>query len=80
MSAKTKQTTFRITPGIALPALALLGFVSLLTPKVRLNLPTSPSTHQLFKGRDTELMVLDSSPGRPPLRTVYLEPIGNHRR
>ncbi len=48
--------------------------------KVRLNLPHPPSTHQLFKGRDTELMVLDSSPGRPLIRSVYVEPIGIRRR
>lgn len=47
---------------------------------VRLNLPHSPSTHKLFKGRGTELMVLDSSPGRPLLRSVYLDPIGIRRR
>ena len=48
--------------------------------KVRFNLPYSPSTHNLFKGRDTELMVLASSPGRPLIRSVYLEPIGIRRR
>ena len=48
--------------------------------KVRLNLPLSPSTYQLFKGRAAELLVLDSTAGKPLLRTVYLDPIGLRRQ
>ena len=40
--------------------------------KVRLKLPSSPSTYQVFKGKETELIVLDSAPGKPLIRSVYL--------
>lgn len=43
--------------------------------RVRLKLPFSPSTCQLFKGREVELIVLDSMPQKPLISTVYLRGI-----
>jgi hypothetical protein len=40
--------------------------------KVRLKLPNSPSVYKIFKGKETELIVLDSAPGKPLIRSVYL--------
>jgi len=38
---------------------------------VCLRLPNSPSAHQVFEGRETELVVLPSTPGKPLLKAVY---------
>ena len=40
--------------------------------KVRLKLPNSPYTYGLSKGRDVDLIVLDSAPHKPLIRSVYL--------
>ncbi len=40
--------------------------------KARLKLPYTPSTHQVFKGKEIELIVLDSAPDKPLIRSVYL--------
>lgn len=40
--------------------------------KVRLRLPGAPSGFQIFKDKETELVVLESAPGKPLLRSVYL--------
>lgn len=40
--------------------------------KVRLKLPCSPSVYQIFKGKETELIVLSSAPDKPLIRAVYL--------
>jgi hypothetical protein len=39
---------------------------------VRLRLPLSPSVYQIFKGKETELVLLESAPDKPLLRAVYL--------
>lgn len=40
--------------------------------RVRPKLPFSPSTYQLAKGREVDLMVLEDTPKRPLIRNVYL--------
>lgn len=39
---------------------------------VSIKLPNSPSVYGTFKGHDIDLIVHDSSPGRPLIRSVYL--------
>ncbi len=38
---------------------------------VCIRLPNSPSVYQVFEGRETELIVLPSAPGKPLLKAVY---------
>jgi hypothetical protein len=40
--------------------------------KVRLKLPNSAGTYKIAKGGDVDLLVLESAPGRPLIREVYL--------
>ena len=40
--------------------------------KVRLRLPSSGFVYGLVKGKETDLVVLDSAPDRPLIRSVYI--------
>ncbi|MCX6854526.1 MAG: hypothetical protein NTV80_06430 [Verrucomicrobia bacterium] len=40
--------------------------------KKRFKLPHSPSTYKIIKGHEIDLLVLDSAPGKPLIREVYL--------
>ena len=40
--------------------------------KVRLRLPHSPSTYDIKTGGEVDLLVLDSLPHKPLIRSVYL--------
>jgi len=42
--------------------------------QVRLRLPGAPSGYQVFKDKETDLILLESAPGKPLLRSVYLRP------
>lgn len=41
--------------------------------QVCLKLPSSPSVYGAFKGRELDLMILESAPGKPLIRAVYLD-------
>lgn len=41
--------------------------------KVRFSLPLSASNYKIFKGKETELVLLDSAPKKPLLRALYAQ-------
>jgi len=47
---------------------------------IRRKLVLSPSFFKMYKGKETELILLESAPGRPLIRAVYLETPGVRKR
>ena len=49
------------------------------THQVSHSLPHSASTYRIYKGKETDLILLDSAPEKPLIRALYLEQPGPRR-
>jgi hypothetical protein len=51
-----------------------------ITHQVRHSLPYSASTYKIFKGKETDLILLDAAPEKPLIHALYLEEFAPRKR